>query len=106
MIVIKVMNEFLHSPVWTYEDGFITDDFGIISDDVPLQELCNEIENMYASYYEFDSHEQACWFNHEKEKVDKEIMLDLIERLIARLNEINDGTFVIEDCETQRLKEL
>ena len=24
MIVIKITNEFLHSPIWTYEDGLIT----------------------------------------------------------------------------------
>ena len=26
MIVIKIMNEFLHGPIWTYEDDVITDD--------------------------------------------------------------------------------
>ena len=50
---------------------------------------------MFSSYYEFDSHGQACWFNSEQEKADKEIMLDLITHLISRLNEINDGSFVI-----------
>ena len=106
MIVIKIMNEFLHSPIWTYEDDFITDDYPIISDDTQLQELSKQIEELFSSYYEFDSHDQPCWFNHEKEKADKELMLELISKLIARLNEINDGSFIIEDTETPRLMEL
>lgn len=33
-------------------------------------------------------------------------MMDLIAQLISRLNEINDGSFVIEDMETERLRGL
>ena len=106
MIVIKIMNEFLHSPIWTYEDGFITDDYPIITDDIALQEISKQIENLYSSYYEFDSHEQACWFNQEKEKSDKDRMHELISELLARLNEINDGFYVVEDLETERLTNL
>lgn len=106
MVVIKIMNEFLHSPIWTYEDDFITDDFPILTNDETLQGLTKQIEELYSSYYEFDSHDQACWFNHEKEKADKNIMLDLITRLIARLNELNDGSYVLEDMETERIKNL
>ena len=106
MIVIKIMNEFLHSPIWTYEDGFITDDYPIITEDIALQEISKQIENLYSSYYEFDSHEQACWFNQEKEKSDKDHMLELISKLYARLNEINDGSYLVEDLETERLINL
>ena len=106
MITIKIMNEFLHSPIWTYEDDIVADDIPLISEDEKLQVLSEKIEAMFSSCYEFDSHDQACWFNSKKEKADKEIMLDLITQLIARLNEINDGSFVIEDLETERLKQL
>lgn len=106
MVVLKIMNEFIHSPIWTYEDGFITDDLPIIENDSELQNIANQIETLFSRYYEFDSHDQACWFNHEKEKADKELMLDLITKLIARLNDLNDGSYIIEDCETERLKNL
>lgn len=33
-------------------------------------------------------------------------MLGLIQRIIARQNAINDGSFVVENCETERLKSL
>lgn len=59
-----------------------------------------------AEYYEFNTHDVPCWFNHEKEKTEKDIMLDLIAQIVARLNEINDGSFVVEDLETERLKAL
>ena len=106
MIVIKIMNEFLHSPIWTYEDDFITDDYPIIANDAKVQDLSKRIEELFSSYYEFDSHDQACWFDHEKEKADKTQMLDMIAQLVSRLNEINDGTFIVEDCESQRVSEL
>ncbi len=61
---------------------------------------------MFDSYYEFDSHDEPCWFNHEKEKAEKDTMLELISKIKARLNEINDGSFTVEDLETERLKNL
>jgi ATP-dependent RNA helicase len=33
-------------------------------------------------------------------------MLDLLEKLRKRLDELDDGTFVIEDRETERVKNL
>lgn len=100
------MNEFLHSPLWTYEDGIVTDDLDLISNDAIVQDLCKQIETIYSAYYEFDSHGQACWFNHEQEAADKAYMLSLISKLTSRLNEINDGSFVIEDIETARIRDL
>ena len=41
-----------------------------------------------------------------KRKRKKEIMLDLIAQIVARLNEINDGSFVVEDLESERLRAL
>ena len=105
-ITVKIMSEFLRSPVWIYEDGIVTDDLPIVNNDAIIQELCDRASAMFTDYYEFDTHDVPCWFNHEKEKVEKEIMLDLITQIIARLNEINDGSFVIEDYETERLKSL
>ena len=106
MITVKIMSEFLRSPVWIYEDGIVTDDLPIVNNDAIIQELCDRASAMFTDYYEFDTHDVPCWFNNEKEKAEKEIMLDLITQIVARLNEINDGSFVIEDLETERLKSL
>ena len=106
MYTIKIMNEFIHSPIWVYDDGDIIDEPTLIANDTELQDLCNKVENMFSSYYEFDSHNEPCWFNHEKEKVEKNTMLELITNIKNRLNELNDGSYIVEDLETKRLKNL
>ena len=104
---IRIMNEFFHGPVWVYEkDGGVSDDFSVFGNDKIVLELNEQAADMYAAYFEFNSHDVACWFDEEKEKAEKEIMLDLITRIIARLNEINDGSFVINDCASEYLKRL
>lgn len=57
-------------------------------------------------YYEFDSHGEACWFNKEQQKKDKPKMLQLLSKLKKRLNEINDGSFEIEDLITPEYEDL
>ena len=42
----------------------------------------------------------------EQEKKDKFKILSLLKQLIDRLNELNDGSFIVEDCETKRLMGL
>lgn len=106
MFTVKIMNEFIHSPLWIYDEDGIIDEPEFIANDARLQDLCSKVENMFSSYYEFDSHNESCWFNHEKEKAEKNIMLKLISCIKERLAEINDGNFVVEDLETERLKNL
>lgn len=100
MYTIKIMNDFMHSPIWIYDEDGIIDEPSIIADDAILQGICSKVEDMYTSYYEFDSHGVPCWFNHEKEEKEKATMLDLISQIKARLKKINDGSFVIEDFVT------
>ena len=70
------------------------------------QVLDDQICELYSSYYEFDSHDQPCWFNEEKEKADKPRMLELLRKLNARIAELNDGSFVVDDQETPRVEAL
>lgn len=60
---------------------------------------------MFDDYYEFDPHDMACYFNKEKQKQEKPIMLDLLKQLNDRLAEINDGSFVVKDYITDYLQE-
>ena len=103
---IKLMTEFLHGPIWIYdEEGFI-DSLTLVEEDFIIKELDKEMADMYSSYYEFDSHDEACWFNKEKQIEDKPKMLELLSKLKARLNEINDGSFEIEDLITPEYEKL
>ena len=105
---IKILLDYLQGPIWftDAETGEPITGIELIDTDPLIKELNLKCSELYNSYFEFDSHEQACWFNQEKEKFDKELMLDLISKLVSRLNEINDGSYVIEDLETERLKNL
>lgn len=71
-----------------------------------MASLNREIGELFDSYYEFDSHDQPCWFNEEKEKADKSRMLELLGKLDARIAELNDGSFVVNDRETSRVEAL
>lgn len=98
------MNEFLHGPVWTCEEetGIPTDALPLVHEDPIVASLNREIGELYDSYYEFDSHDLPCWFNEEKEKADKPRMLGLLGKLNARIAELNDGSFVVDDQDGMR----
>lgn len=102
------MNEFLRGPVWTCEEetGIAAEDLPLVHEDSTVASLNREIGELYDSYYEFDSHDQACWFNEKQEKADKPLMLELLGRLNARIAELNDGSFVVDDQETPRVEAL
>lgn len=107
MYTVKLMNEFLHGSVWVYNsDEIALYRYPPIDNDPVISALNSEAMEMFAGYYEFDSHGMPCWFDHVKEKQEAPKMLGLIQKIIDRLNEINDGSFVIDDCETERLKNL
>ncbi|WP_196762277.1 hypothetical protein [Streptobacillus moniliformis] len=78
----------------------------IIDTDKTIQFLDEETQNLYSSYFKFDYNDKPFYFDYEQEKVDKEKMLSVLEKLIARLNEINDGSLYIDDQETERLRNL
>lgn len=88
------------------ETGEIFTGIKVIDNDLIVKKLNYEIANMFSSYFEFDSHNQPCWFNKEQEKKDKNKMLDLLNQLIERLNKINDGSYEVIDRERDRVKNL
>ncbi|MFR7854268.1 MAG: hypothetical protein ACLU40_01400 [Acutalibacteraceae bacterium] len=107
MYTVKIMNEYLHGPIWVYNsNGISVWKYPLISDDPLLKVLNNKAMELFSGYYEFDSHDVPCWFNSEKEKLERNTMLDLISQIKERLEEINDGSFVVEDLETERLNNL
>lgn len=106
--IVKIKLDFNQGPIWIsdVETGQPMTGIDIIDNDEKLRKINFEISTLYNSYYEFDSHDQACWFNEEQEKKDKTKMLSLLKQLVARLNEIDDGSFIVEDLETERLEKL
>lgn len=101
MKTLKLQLDFLAGPlwkdVWDVEKNDVTTGIPVVDDDERLAELDEEIQNLFSSYFEFDSHGQACWFDKDRQKADKDEMLSLLTKLNKRLEEVNDGSFVVDD---------
>lgn len=105
---IRIMLDVNNGPIWMSDPatGFPDTGIEVVDNDELVRKLNYEIGYMYDGYYECDSHDMPMWFNFEQEKKDKEKMLSLLKQLIDRLNELNDGSYVIEDLETDRVKSI
>lgn len=90
--------------------GEIAEEFAkilkIVSENEELSVLNEKIQNLYSSYYKLNYEDQPVFFDKEQEKKDKYKMLDLLNKLNARLEEINDGSFEVDDRETERVRNL
>jgi len=107
---VKLDLDYLSGPIWgeiySVELHKSITGIQIIDDDKILQELHNQIQDLFLTYYDFDTNGQTCLFNKEKQKADKDKMLELVNKLKLRLNEINDGSFEIEDLITPEYEKL
>ena len=61
---------------------------------------------MYFSYFEENSHDVAMWFDKERCKAEKPKMMELLAKLKTRLDEVNDGSFWVQDDITDQYKKL
>ncbi len=103
MYTIRLMNEFLHGPIWIYDqDKTIRLKHSLISNDTILQNLNEEAATLYDSFYDFDVGDEPCVFDDEGYKAAFPKMKELIEKIKQRLNEINDGSFTVEDYITNQ----
>ncbi len=107
MITVRLMNEFMHGPVWVCEHGtgIEVDGYPLVLEDPVVSKLNADLGNMFDSYYFFDDDESFA-FDKEKQRQDKNKTLDLLAKLNRRLAEINDGTFEVEDLETPHVLAL
>ena len=66
MYTIRLMNEFLHGPIWIYDqDKTIRLKHYLISNDTILQNLNEEAATLYDSFYDFDVGDEPCVFDDE-----------------------------------------
>ncbi len=107
---IRIILDFLTGPIWPeyYNVKTRTDSSGvdIVDNDKKLNDIAKEISSMFNSYYMFNVDDKPCVFNFEAERRDRDKMLSLLDALNKRLDEINDGSFVVIDKETPRVKKL
>ena len=110
MKILKLKLDYQNGPLW--RDVFdrkklaVTTGVDVVENDEIASEIDEKIQEMFSSYYEFDSHGQACYFNSEQAKKDKGKMLELISLLKKRLEEINDGSFSVVDDVSEFIADL
>lgn len=107
---LKIMLDFISGPLWkdiydTKKKELVTG-IDIVDNDEYIQNLNDEISDLYSSYYKIDYNDEPVYFDFEQEKKDKYKMLDLLGKLRKRIDELNDGSFEIDDRETERVRNL
>ena len=107
---LRIMLDFISGPIWkdiydTKKKELVTG-INVVDNDECVQKINDEIQDLYSSYYKIDYNDEPVYFDKEQEIKDKYKMLDLLEKLKKRLYEINDGSFEIDDRETERVKNL
>ena len=105
-----IMLDFISGPLWKdiydKKKKELVTGIDVVDDDEYIQKLNNEISDLYSSYYKINYNDEPVYFDKEQEKKDKYKMLDLLGKLMKRLDEANDGSFEIDDRETERVKNL
>lgn len=105
-----IMLDYISGPLWkdiydTKKKELVTG-IDVVDDDEYIQNLNDVISDLYSSYYKINYNDEPVYFDKKQEKKDKYKMLDLLGKLIKRLDEVNDGSFEIDDRETKRVKNL
>ena len=106
--VVTIRLDFLQGPIWIsdVDTGQPMTGIDVIDNDEVVTSINHEISLLYSSFYEFDSNGEPCTFNSQKEKENKNKLLELLSKLLDRLNEINDSSYEINDEETARISSL
>lgn len=108
--IVYIGLEFLFGPIQKFEEdekGNPITGIEAIDKDSTLQALDAQINKLWCSLYtKNENSTSGVDFNEIKEKDLAPQLLVLIEQLLTRLNEINDGSFEIEDMITDHLKSL
>jgi len=96
---VKLCLEFLSGPIFSsdLETGQTYTGIEAIDDNIAIREINRDLGQLYDSYYEFDSHGRACWFNEEKFHADREKLSEKLSELMDKLASVNDGSFVVKD---------
>ena len=105
-----IMLDFISGPLWkdiyyTKKKELVTG-IDVVDDDEYIKNINDEISDLYSSYYKINYNEEHVYFDKEQQKKDKYKMLDLLGKLMKRIEEVNDGSFEIDDRETERVKIL
>lgn len=108
MFTVRLMLDYMQGPIWIsdVETGEPLTGINVVDNDEILKKLNLACCELYNSCYEFNTRGCSCWFDEQKLKHNKNELISLLSQIKSRLNECNDGSFVVEDLEIERLKSL
>ncbi|MBG9989112.1 RNA helicase [Aerococcaceae bacterium DSM 111176] len=107
---VRIMLDIWAGPIWgcTYDQETKKYNYHMqkLADNKQLMAIHQEIQDLYSSYYHFDHNDQPVYFDEKQEKQDKTKMLLLFQQLLSIINKLDEGTYTIDDRETERIKNL
>ena len=105
---VRLKFDYLQGPIWIsdVETGEPLTGIDIIDKDKVLPSLNLRCSDLYSECYEFDVDDKPCIFNKETAKKNKKEILELLSKIKNRLDDINDGSFYVEDLATKEIEEL
>lgn len=108
--VIQIGLEFIFGPIQKYEkdaNGKEITGIQVIDNDEITKKLDEEIGDLWCSLWSKDDNSSSgLLFDEKREKELAPRLLEMLHELINRLNEINDGSYEIQDMITKHLKTL
>jgi len=78
----------------------------VIDRDPEVARLEREIESLYFGCFSENSHEQPLYFDKDYASTIKGKLSDLVSKLLSRLKDINDGSFVLVNRAEEDMKEF
>lgn len=104
---LRIKFDFSRGPIWKdrydMETGTWSTGIDVIDGDKALSVLNDEAEKEYSSLYSFDS-DGVLSFDEKAFESKKSVLLSLIQTIVLRINNLNDGSFVVVDEESERFK--
>ena len=108
--ILVLSLDFIFGPIskdYQDDEGNEITGINVVDQDDICNKLDKEINELYISLWIPNENEASGYsFDEEKEKELAPKILELLKRLIARLNDINDGSFEIDDMVTGHYVDL
>ena len=108
--IIQIGLEFVFGPLLRDEvsaDGSDSTGVSLVDNDSEINNIDKQANDLWYSLWKNDSKSPSGMkFDKSGEKELAPVLLELVKKLISRLNEINDGSYIIEDMITEYLESL
>ncbi len=105
---LRLKLDYLAGPIWHpyYNEatGLSSTGIAAIDRDPVLKNLNDKAQDLYASYFEFNTEEAAVAFNHARARETKTDMLHFLADIKKRIAELNDGSIQIIDEATEEVE--